>query len=116
MKAKSKRPDIRLAWRNKSSRRLLAGAVLGVATFLACDLANRALAGGRGQCLSADRRRREWTGCRASAQSDYRIALGKCVNVSDPAARKTCEKQATADLHDAFQTCKDGFGVRRGDL
>ena len=61
MKAKSKRPDIRLAWRNKKSRRLLAGAVLAVAAFLACDLANRALAEGSGQCLSADRRRRnDW--------------------------------------------------------
>ena len=112
MKAKSKRPDIRLAWRNKSSRRLLAGAVLAVVTLLACDLANRALAGEAAnacQQTAVD----AMTGCRASAQSDYRIALGKCVNVSDPAARKTCEKQAAADLHDAFQTCKDGFGVRR---
>ena len=93
MKAKSKRPDIRLAWRNKNSRRLLAGAVLGVATLLACDLANRALAGEAAnacQQTAVD----AMTGCRASAQSDYRIALGKCVNVSDPAARKTCEKQA----------------------
>jgi hypothetical protein len=38
--------------------------------------------------------------------------LGKCVNVSDQAARKACQKQAAADLDDALQTCKDGFGVR----
>ena len=44
MKAKSKRPDIRLEWRNKRSRRLLAGAGLAVAAFLACNLVGPALA------------------------------------------------------------------------
>ena len=50
--------------------------------------------------------------CRTGAQSDYEIALGKCVNTSDPAARKACQKQAAADLADAQQTCRDGFASR----
>jgi hypothetical protein len=111
MKAKSKRPDIRLEWRNKRSRRLLAGAGLAVAAFLACNLAGSALATdavNACQQTAVD----VLTGCRGSAQSDYQIALGKCVNVSDQAARKACQKQAAADLDDALQTCKDGFGVR----
>ena len=51
--------------------------------------------------------------CRGSAQSDYQIALGKCINSSDPAARKACERQASADLADALETCRDGFAVRQ---
>ena len=43
--------------------------------------------------------------CQAGAQSDYLLALGKCANLSDPAARKVCQKQALADMKDALQTC-----------
>jgi hypothetical protein len=111
MKAKSKRPDIRLEWRIKRSRRLLAGAGLTVAAFLACNLVGPALAT---DAVNACQQTATdvLAGCRASAQSDYQIALGKCVNVFDQAARKACQKQAAADLDDALQTCKGGFAVR----
>ncbi len=112
MKAKSKRPDIGLEWRNKRSRRLLAGAGLAVAAFLACNLVGRALAATDAVNACQQTATDVLAGCRASAQSDYQIALGKCVNVSDQAARKACQKQAAADLDDALQTCKGGFGVR----
>jgi len=52
-------------------------------------------------------------GCRAAAQSDYKTALGKCVNITDSAARRDCEKQAATDLADALDTCQGGFDVRR---
>ena len=111
MKAKSKRPDTRLDWRNKRSRRLLAGAGLAVTAFLACNLVGPALAT---DAVNACQQTATdvLAACRTSAQSDYQIALGKCVNVSDQAARKACQKQAAADLDDALQTCKGGFGVR----
>jgi len=111
MKAKSKRPDIRPEWSNQRSRRLFAGALLAVAAFFACNLVNHATAAGAAnacQQTAVD----VLASCRAGAQSDYQVASGKCVNISDPAARKACQKQAAADLADALQTCKDGFASR----
>jgi len=90
---------------------LLAGAGLAVAAFLACNLVGPALAT---DAVNACQQTATdvLAACRTSAQSDYQIALGKCVNVSDQGARKACQKQAAADLDDALQTCKGGFGVR----
>lgn len=51
--------------------------------------------------------------CNGAAQSSYQNALGKCANLTDPTARGTCERQATADLKDARDTCEGGFEVRR---
>src|SRR6185312_15794729 len=48
-------------------------------------------------------------GCKASAQSDYKTALGKCVNLTDPKERQSCERQAAAGLKDALDTCQGGF-------
>src|SRR5262252_4973957 len=49
-----------------------------------------------------------FTACKSAAQSDYQVALGKCINVADPAARRSCEQQAAADLADALDTCSGG--------
>jgi hypothetical protein len=54
------------------------------------------------------------TSCRAGAQSDYWLALGKCDNLADPAARAQCRRQASADLNDARQTCGQQNDVRLG--
>ena len=51
--------------------------------------------------------------CFEAAQSNYVNALGKCTNISDPAARQACQDQAQADLNDAQQTCQGGFVVRQ---
>jgi len=85
---------------------------LAVAAFLAGNLVSRALAATDVVNACQQTATDVLAGCRGSAQSDYQIALGKCVNVSDQAARKACQKQAAADLDDALQTCKGGFGVR----
>jgi len=50
--------------------------------------------------------------CKSAAQSAYQVALGKCINITDPAARRSCERQAAADLADARDTCQGGFDVR----
>ena len=39
----------------------------------------------------------------------YQATLGKCINITDPAERKSCSKQAAADLADALDTCKRGL-------
>jgi len=46
------------------------------------------------------------TSCRNAAQSDYSLALAKCDNLADLAARAQCQSQASADLQDARQTCQ----------
>jgi hypothetical protein len=51
--------------------------------------------------------------CKAGAQSDYWLALAKCENLADPAARRDCQKQAVAELKDAQQTCKEQFDARQ---
>jgi len=52
------------------------------------------------------------TSCREAAKSDYSLALGKCDNLVDPAARSQCQSQASADLNDARQTCQEQNDVR----
>ncbi len=52
--------------------------------------------------------------CQAGARSDYWLALGKCDNLSDPAARKACQQQALADRKDALSTCDDQHDARQG--
>jgi len=51
--------------------------------------------------------------CQDAAESARSVALGKCENVSDPAARTDCRKQVTADFQDALQTCQDGYASRQ---
>ena len=52
------------------------------------------------------------TSCRAAAQSDYSLALGKCDNLADPGARAQCQSQASADLNDARLTCQEQNDAR----
>jgi len=52
-------------------------------------------------------------GCNSAAQSDNQVALGKCINITDPAARRSCERRAATDLADALDTCRGGFEVRQ---
>jgi len=40
------------------------------------------------------------------------LALGKCDNLADPAARAQCQNQASADLNDARQTCQEQNDAR----
>jgi hypothetical protein len=51
--------------------------------------------------------------CQDAAESARSVALGKCENISDPAGRTDCRKQATADFQDALQTCQDGYASRQ---
>src|SRR5882757_6241913 len=50
--------------------------------------------------------------CRDAAQSDYSLALAKCDNLADPAARAQCQSQASADLNDARETCNEQDDAR----
>ena len=51
--------------------------------------------------------------CRAAAQGDKWLALGKCANLSDSAARDACDQQAMADATDALKSCKEQDGLRQ---
>jgi hypothetical protein len=51
--------------------------------------------------------------CKTTAQSDKWLALGKCANLSDPAARTACDQQAKADATDARASCKEQDGLRQ---
>ncbi len=97
---------------SKGRTRLLTVATVAAGALLLCNLINHATAAGAAnacQKTAAD----ALTACQAGAQNDYNVAVGKCVNISDPAARKDCQKQAATDLADAQQTCKDGFASRQ---
>jgi hypothetical protein len=52
------------------------------------------------------------TSCRDAAQSDYSLALAKCDNLADPAARAQCQNHASADRKDARQTCQEQNDAR----
>jgi hypothetical protein len=74
-----------------------------VALFVGNWVNGTALAGGVDFCKqTSDSALRS---CRTGAQSDYLLALGKCDNIADAAARKACQQQALVDMKDAQQTC-----------
>jgi len=108
----SARHDIRPEWSNKKSRRCLAAVVVAVPALFASNLVNHAIVAGEAnacQQTTLD----TLAACREAAESDYKVALGKCVNITDPATQKDCREQATTDRADALQTCQGGLEVRR---
>ena len=54
-----------------------------------------------------------FTACRLEMQSDKALAQGKCANVPDRTAGKTCNAQASADAKDALDGCKAQRDARR---
>jgi hypothetical protein len=83
---------------------LLTPALLAAGALFVFGLVNgAAIAGGIDFCKLTSKAALD--SCKTGARSDYSLALGKCDNVSDPAARKACQQQALADLKDALQTC-----------
>src|SRR5262249_39605361 len=51
--------------------------------------------------------------CKAGVQDDKWLALGRCANLADKAARKTCTQQAAADAGDAQGSCKEQRDARQ---
>ena len=51
--------------------------------------------------------------CKAAAESEYAVALGKCVNITDARAQQACKRQAETGRTDALDTCQGGFAVRQ---
>src|SRR4029077_7838868 len=50
--------------------------------------------------------------CRAAAQSDYSLALEKCDNPADPAARAQCQRQMSRGLNDRRQPSQEQNAAR----
>jgi len=108
VKTKSVRRDLT----SKKPKRWLAAAAVAVAILFASKLVNHAIAAGEPN-FCKETALAAFAACQESAQSGYKLAIGKCINISDPAARKECEKQASADLADALGTCQDGLESRQ---
>lgn len=86
--------------------------ILAAGVILVFTLVNRAaVAGNTNFCQLTSQTALQ--SCQSGAQSDFQLALGKCDNLSDSAARSDCRKQASADKKDALKTCKDEFNVRQ---
>src|SRR5206468_400450 len=112
VKTKSARSDFRFEWSNKKSTGRFTAAMIAVATFFANNLINHAVAGEEANACQQTALA-ALDGCREVARSDYNVGLGKCVNISDPAARADCQRQAATDLSDALDTCQGGLNVRQ---
>ncbi|HZP42028.1 MAG TPA: hypothetical protein VFD84_11035 [Candidatus Binatia bacterium] len=54
-----------------------------------------------------------FTACQLEARSDKALAQGKCANLPDRTASKTCKEQASAEAKDALDGCKAQRGARR---
>jgi hypothetical protein len=50
--------------------------------------------------------------CKLTSKAQNAVALGKCNNVADAAAREACVAQASTDFRDAVQTCRDEAAFR----
>jgi hypothetical protein len=97
-------------WKRDRSGHLAAVSAAGV--FLLLTLSGSAvIAQGFDACGRTSQQARR--SCSEAAQSNYVNALGKCTNLSDPAARQACQDQALTDLNDAQATCQAGFVVRQ---
>src|SRR5262245_6533457 len=96
-----------------------AGTMLAVATAGALDFSRLASRSASASCRAETpdfcRRtsRQALKSCRSGAESDYSLAIAKCENVSDPAARRACRKEALADLRDTMRTCNEQFAARQ---
>ena len=53
-----------------------------------------------------------FTACGFRAETDYHIALGNCMNLSDPVDQTNCENEAAAELTDAQTLCDDQLTAR----
>jgi len=96
----------------KRDRRKHLAAVSAAGVLLLLNLSGSAvIAQGADACAQTSEQTKR--SCLETAQSNYVNALGKCTNLSDPSARRTCQDQALADLQDAQQTCQAGFVVRQ---
>lgn len=96
----------------KTSWQWLVVGLLALTTFLAPNLAAGPIAALTGNACQQTAVA-ALTSCKAAAQSDYKLALGKCVNITDPAGRQACEQRAGTELKDALDTCEAGFEVRQ---
>jgi len=52
--------------------------------------------------------------CKLGAQSDIKLAQGKCSNLPDASTKKACNQQASADGKEALASCKDQNNLRLG--
>jgi hypothetical protein len=114
MKTSSQEQGIRMtsSWSQRKSRRWLPLVRLAATVLVALHLfSNMAVAAGVDFCQRTSES--AFRSCQAGAQSDYLLGLAKCDNLSDPAARKSCQQQALTDLQDAKQTCQDQFVARQ---
>ena len=99
----------------RSTKRNLAMKTLfrvnGLSWAVAVTVLSVATAGGTDFCRLISQR--ALRSCRAGAQSDYWLAIAKCQNLADPAARASCKKQALAELKDARVTCQEQLDARQ---
>src|SRR5690242_19390881 len=97
-------------WRQNRRRHGTAAPAVGVFVLLYLS-GSAVIAQGVDACAQASQQAKR--SCLEAAQSNYVNALGKCTNLSDPAARQACQDQALTDLNDAQQVCQAGFAVRQ---
>ncbi|MSR64902.1 MAG: hypothetical protein EXS18_03875 [Verrucomicrobiae bacterium] len=95
------------------SRRWLPPILLAAGVLVALPLVNGTAVAAGGNDACAQTTKAVTRACVAGARSDYALALAKCANLADLAARKACEEQAAADLKDELETCKDQFDARQ---
>lgn len=50
--------------------------------------------------------------CRSEVRDDFAIALGNCINVSDPGERRDCRGDAGEDLNEGKALCREQFVAR----
>ena len=85
---------------------------LGILPFILASpaLAQTGFAGAGKPCQQSVRHAAH--SCQDEAKSDYFLALGKCDNLANGAARAACRDQAAADRQDALATCAEAEDAR----
>ena len=85
--------------------RLVTAIMFWAGALLVFNLGNRSAAAGENDACQ-ESAQHAFGSCREVAESDYRLDLGKCENVSYSVEEEQCEKQAAAHFKKALQLCK----------
>ncbi len=67
---------------------------------------------GRGTAFCTKTAKAVLRACANEVRDDYWIAIGNCINVSDPMERYTCRAEAKAELAEGRESCGEQFDAR----
>jgi hypothetical protein len=80
--------------------------------LLEIDISQATGSGGHGPKFCSKTALSAFRACKNEVEDDYWIAVGNCINVSDPEERRECYPEARAERREGKELCKEQFEAR----